>query len=146
MVGRLSFRFSLRESPVETGGVALAVVALALANQRERFSSDTSIPRACGAPSSASTTTRRGVAREHWQRLPRRLAEMDGAFERRYGREFLSMWGHADRWPPALQMTVAMSTYEERVKSCVLSAETRSYAQETRSRSDCAPGWSSRAI
>jgi hypothetical protein len=40
--------------------------------------------------------------------------QMDANFERSYGREFLTMWGHADQWPPAVQMTVAMGAYQQR--------------------------------
>jgi transglycosylase-like protein len=40
--------------------------------------------------------------------------QFDALFERTYGREFVRMWGHAHRWPPAVQMTVAMRAYERR--------------------------------
>jgi hypothetical protein len=37
--------------------------------------------------------------------------QMDAQFEHTYGAEFVRMWGHAHRWPPAVQMTVAMRAY-----------------------------------
>jgi hypothetical protein len=40
--------------------------------------------------------------------------QMDSQFERAYGSEFVRMWGHAHRWPPAVQMTVAMRAYATR--------------------------------
>jgi hypothetical protein len=40
--------------------------------------------------------------------------QFDGDFERSYGSEFLSMWGHANRWPSAVQITVAMRAYASR--------------------------------
>lgn len=37
--------------------------------------------------------------------------QMDMEFMRAYGREFLTAYGTADRWPVAVQMTVAMRAY-----------------------------------
>lgn len=40
--------------------------------------------------------------------------QMDVDFERAYGGPFLEMWGHAHRWPPAIQLSVAMRAYASR--------------------------------
>jgi hypothetical protein len=37
--------------------------------------------------------------------------QMDYAFQRAYGREFLAAWGTADHWPPFIQLAVAMRAY-----------------------------------
>jgi hypothetical protein len=37
--------------------------------------------------------------------------QMDWGFMRTYGPEFLRAYGTADRWPPAIQVTVAMRAY-----------------------------------
>ena len=37
--------------------------------------------------------------------------QMDLEFQRTYGREFLFAFGTADRWPPALQIAVAIRAY-----------------------------------
>lgn len=37
--------------------------------------------------------------------------QMDYPFQRAYGREFLRAFGTADRWPPALQIAVAIRAY-----------------------------------
>lgn len=37
--------------------------------------------------------------------------QMDYGFQRAYGREFLSAFGTADHWPPAVQVTVAIRAY-----------------------------------
>ncbi|MHB8742602.1 MAG: transglycosylase family protein [Sulfuricaulis sp.] len=37
--------------------------------------------------------------------------QMDTSFEKHYGREFYQAWGHANRWPAAVQITVAMRAY-----------------------------------
>jgi hypothetical protein len=37
--------------------------------------------------------------------------QMDLTFQRTYGGEFLSAFGTADHWPPAIQITVAMRAY-----------------------------------
>lgn len=37
--------------------------------------------------------------------------QMDYTFQATYGREFLRAFGTADRWPPAIQITVAMRAY-----------------------------------
>jgi hypothetical protein len=37
--------------------------------------------------------------------------QMDMSFQRTYGREFLQAFGTADRWPPAVQLTVAIRAY-----------------------------------
>jgi len=37
--------------------------------------------------------------------------QMDWTFQRMYGPEFLRAFGTADRWPPAVQMTVAIRAY-----------------------------------
>ncbi len=37
--------------------------------------------------------------------------QMDMAFQRTYGRDFLERWGTADRWPPAAQIVVADRAY-----------------------------------
>jgi hypothetical protein len=37
--------------------------------------------------------------------------QMDMAFQRRYGREFLHAFGTADHWPSAIQITVAIRAY-----------------------------------
>jgi hypothetical protein len=40
--------------------------------------------------------------------------QMDVDFERSYGSKFVSTWGHANRWPSAVQITVAMRAYVSR--------------------------------
>lgn len=40
--------------------------------------------------------------------------QMDSAFERSYGSEFVSMWGHAEKWPAGVQIAVAMRAYASR--------------------------------
>jgi hypothetical protein len=37
--------------------------------------------------------------------------QMDYEFQRSYGREFLQAFGTADRWPPAVQIAVAIRAY-----------------------------------
>lgn len=37
--------------------------------------------------------------------------QMDYGFMSAYGREYLRAWGTADRWPPAIQIAVAMRAY-----------------------------------
>lgn len=37
--------------------------------------------------------------------------QMDWSFMRAYGREFLEAFGTADRWPPSLQVAVAVRAY-----------------------------------
>jgi hypothetical protein len=37
--------------------------------------------------------------------------QMDLAFQQHYGREYLRAFGTADRWPPALQIAVAIKAY-----------------------------------
>jgi hypothetical protein len=37
--------------------------------------------------------------------------QMDIGFQRSYGSEFLSAFGTADRWPPSLQLAVAIKAY-----------------------------------
>ena len=37
--------------------------------------------------------------------------QMDRAFQRRYGRDFIRQWGSADRWPPAAQIVTAERAY-----------------------------------
>jgi hypothetical protein len=37
--------------------------------------------------------------------------QMDMAFQRQYGREYLAAFGTADRWPPAIQIAVAVRAY-----------------------------------
>src|SRR5262252_9848334 len=37
--------------------------------------------------------------------------QMDYGFQRSYGPEFLSAFGTADRWPPSLQLAVAIKAY-----------------------------------
>ena len=39
---------------------------------------------------------------------------MDARFEQAYGTEFVSMWGHANHWRAAVQITVAMRAYASR--------------------------------
>lgn len=34
--------------------------------------------------------------------------QMDADFERTYGREFVQAFGHANHWPPAVQLAVGM--------------------------------------
>ncbi|SRR6266487_212044 len=40
--------------------------------------------------------------------------QMDARFERSWGHEFVRMWGHANRWPAAVQLVVAMRAYFHR--------------------------------
>ena len=40
--------------------------------------------------------------------------QMDSTFERDYGSEFVAMWGSANRWPAAVQITVALRAYASR--------------------------------
>jgi hypothetical protein len=37
--------------------------------------------------------------------------QMDMAFQRTYGREFLRAFGTADHWPPGIQIAVAIKAY-----------------------------------
>jgi hypothetical protein len=37
--------------------------------------------------------------------------QMNTSFERAYGREFLRAFGHANHWPPALQLAVGVRGY-----------------------------------
>lgn len=39
---------------------------------------------------------------------------MDANVERSYGSEFVGMWGHANRWPSAVEITVAVHAYATR--------------------------------
>jgi len=40
--------------------------------------------------------------------------QMDSSFEWRYGAEFVRAFGHANRWPPALQLAVAVRAWTSR--------------------------------
>lgn len=40
--------------------------------------------------------------------------QIDADFERTYGAEFVQLWGHANNWPPSVQLAVAMRAYVHR--------------------------------